>query len=117
VTERKIAMFDSAARETEMGMDGVTYRLRYGIDAISGFEEGTGILPAVEKIKPTVFNMACLLFAGLHAHHPEVAMETVKGWFNADNMDDLCVFVWQSFYKTIPEQKGAADGAPDPSKA
>lgn len=107
-------VLDSAARETEFKVDGVTYTLRHTLISIAGFEAGTGILPATEAIPPTVSNMLCLLYAGLRAHHSDVTMETVSSWFTPDTMDELCAVAWKSFYKTKPkvELEGERSGNP-----
>jgi hypothetical protein len=118
MSNKKIPVLDSAARETEFTVDGVTYRLRYNFDAIAGFEEGTGINPAIESIPPTILNFMSLLYAGLRAHHPEVTIETVQSWFNEETSAQLCKLAYESFYGTLPEPKTVEEkDAPDPPSA
>jgi hypothetical protein len=117
-TARTIPVLDSAARETEFVVDGETYRLRYNFDAIAGFEEGTGINPALEPVSPTIYNFMSLLYAGLRAHHPEVTIEIVMGWFNETNSAELCKIAYESFYGALPEPKKDEGGeAPNPPSA
>jgi len=113
--ERKIPVLDSVARETEFIVDGHTYRLRYGFQAIAGFEEGTGINPAIQPVPPTIFNLMCLLYAGLSEHHPEVKIDQVKAWFNEATSQHLCKIAWESFFGTLPEPKPEADQETQPT--
>jgi hypothetical protein len=116
--EKKMLVLDSAARETEFIVDGETYRLRFNFEAIAGFEEGTGINPISEPIPPTTFNIMCLLYAGLQAHHSEITMETVESWFNDQNGVQLGKVAFEAFYGSLPEPKAKdEDGTPDPLKA
>lgn len=118
MAKKKIAALDSAARETEFVIDGATYRLRFGFDAIAGFEEGTGINPAITSVPPTIFNLMCLLYAGLRAHHPEVTIETVQSWFTDQTSSELCTIAWESYYGSLPDPKTASDkDAPNPPSA
>jgi hypothetical protein len=118
MSDKKILVLDSVARETEFTIDGVTYRLRYGFEAIAGFEEGTGIGPAIQPVPPTIYNFMCLLYAGLQAHHPEVTIETVQGWFNESTSAALGELAYKSFYGTLPESKQAEEEAlPNPPSA
>ncbi len=116
--EKKKLVLDTGARETVFAIDGVDYTLRYNFQAIAGFEEGTGINPAVSTIPPTVYNFMCLLYAGLRAHHPGLTIETVEAWFNETTSPALCKLAWESFYGSLPDEKPAeGEEAPDPPSA
>jgi hypothetical protein len=108
---------DTAASEKEFVIDGETYRLRYGFDAIAGVEEGTGINPALGDFKPTFFNLMCLLWAGLRAHHPTITIDMVKTWFvNQDSALALSKLAWESFFGAVPKSP-AKEEAPNPPNA
>jgi hypothetical protein len=117
--ENKLVVIDSTARETSLTVNGKNYLLRYSFEAIAGFEEGTGINPAIQTIPPTTQNLMFLLFAGLRAHHPEISIETVASWFNEESAGALCKVAWESFYGTLPEpeKKTTADESPNPPSA
>ena len=112
----KAKPIDFAAGEKRLTVFGEEYTLRYGFTAIAGFEEGTGVNPAVDPMPPTLFNFMCLLYAGLSEYHPEVSIETVQSWFNEETSADLCRFAWESFYGALPEKK-KGDSPPNPPSA
>ncbi len=103
----KRTVINTVASETELEVGGEIYRLRYDFDAIAGFEEGTGINPVIESIPLTLYNLMCLLYAGLHAHHPDVTIQVVQSWFNEKTAGDLCKVTLESFYGSLPEKKAA----------
>jgi|ERR1035437_545263 hypothetical protein len=112
-----ILRIDTAASEKEFVIDRKTYRLRYGFDAIAGVEEGTGINPALGSYEPTFFNLMCLLWAGLRAHHPEVTIDTVKTWFvDQDSALALSKLAWESFFGAVPKS-AAKEEIPNPPSA
>jgi len=118
MNDKTLPVIDIAAREKEIVIGDVTYRLRYNFNAIAGFEEGTGINPAIQPIPPTLYNFMCLLYAGLRAHHPEVTIDVVMEWFNEANAAELCKLAYESFYGTLPEPKKDEGGeAPNPPSA
>ena len=118
MTHKKMISIDTAARETEISIDGKVYRLRYNFDAIAGFEEGTGVNPALQPIPPTLYNFMCLLYAGLRAHHSDVTIEVVESWFNDQTATDLCKAAWESFYGSLPAPKsGHKEDAENPPRA
>lgn len=118
VDNLKRTVIDLAAKETELVVNGETYKIRYNFDALAGFEEGTGINPAIQPISPTLFNLMCLLYAGLHQHHPDLAIETVKSWFNESASEELCKVAWESFYGALRKSDtDKGDAPPNPLSA
>ncbi len=109
---RKRTALQSAARDMNFEMDGVTYTLHYGFDAIAAFEEAFGVNPATTKVAPTLLNLATLLYVGL-LHYPDMKLNTVQGWFNQDTADELCATAWYAFYGALPVPEKSEETSPE----
>jgi hypothetical protein len=118
MNQTKITVIDPAARETAFSVGDDNYRLRYDFTAIAAFEDGTGINPATHPIPPTMQNLMCLLYVGLHHHHPEVKIETVTGWFTPQTSGDLSELAWKAFHGTMPKPASdTSEASADPPSA
>ena len=110
----KKLLLDTAANETQLEVDGITYTLRYGFDAIAVFEQTSGFNPVTEAFKPTIMNFITLLYVGLMAHHPDIQLDAIKSWFNEKTSKELCIFAWESFYGSLPQPAEATEGEAAP---
>ena len=106
--------------ETTLEIDGKTYTMRLGFDALSTLEErlDMGVQQIFESLntRPRLSTMRAIFHACLSEHHPEVKESDVGALIELAGLPALMAKFTEATQNTFPapEPAGAAGGEPIP---
>jgi len=106
---RKIKNPTSRTRTIEL--DGAEYKCEFNFRAYAAMKELTGIslLLGWNDSELDAKEYACLLFAGLITHHPDIEFDFCLNSLNGENFEEVVKTLFDAYRASLPKPKEDAD--------